>query len=103
MDEWEYDSSRPDSVRAFIGLNLDIDDYVDESMNLTNESDDEVDLAFKKGVHSCAEEINNGINKMLEYYTVPSYNHQSKEFKTAFEEIIPFKNYITAILKLTES
>ncbi len=40
---------------------------------------------------------------MLEYYTVPSYNHQSEEFKTAFEEIIPFKNYITAILKLTES
>ena len=32
VDEWEYDSSRPDSVRAFIGLNLDIDDYDDESL-----------------------------------------------------------------------
>ena len=72
-------------------------------MNLTNESDDEVDLAFKKGVHSCAEEINNGIKKILEYYTIPSYNYQSEAFKTAFEEIIPFKHNIEAILKLTES
>ena len=66
-------------------------------------SNQDIDLAFKKGVHSCAEEINNGIKKILEYYTMPSYNQQSEAFKTAFEEIIPFKHNIEAILKLTES
>ena len=75
----------------------------DEYMPVNEANDQDIDLAFKNGVHSCAEEINNGIKKILEYYTMPSYNYQSEAFKTAFEEIIPFKHNIEAILKLTES
>ena len=84
-------------VKSKLKLGDEFKDLVRESYN------QEIDVAFKNGVHSCAEEINNGIKKILEYYTMPSYNYQSEAFKTAFEEIIPFKHNIEAILKLTES
>lgn len=98
---FDGDNELPNSVRIVV-KGEDSDD-ADVVVREESESADPIDEAFKRGVHSCAEDIEAGIKDLLQYYTIPSYSHQCDEFRFAFEQVKDVLPFVRALIAHTDA